>query len=112
MEVELKDCRMEHIEAWTDAFWEELKLDGPLRDTAEKAGFTAAELNMALSSNRKSLLHFRRKNANFDPLTTAIIIAIAPHAAELAGKVAYDIWSRVLLPRIVAEKGQNVAVKR
>ena len=84
-----------------DSMWRELQdPKSALRREAEGQGL---DLQKVSGLSRKGAITVTQEGEGFDPVTTAIIVAFAPVAAEMVR----DLWRNVLLPRLRKHKGQD-----
>jgi hypothetical protein len=95
-----KNIDQSELEAKLDEFWAHLQQDSELAAEARKQGIQLDDLR---GKKRAEVITVAKEGDGFDPATTALIVAFAP----LAAKVARDIWTKLLLPRILKAKGKD-----
>jgi hypothetical protein len=88
------------LESKLDEFWEGLQ---QYLDLAAEARAEGIDLDALHGKSRKEAITVKKEGDGFEPATTALIIAFAPVVA----KVTRDVWEKLLLPRILREKGQD-----
>jgi hypothetical protein len=79
---------------------EQLRSDSGLRKEAIAAGMNPA----ALEKLDARAISVEDKGAYLDPITVAIIVKIL---IPVGGKVAIDLWTKVLLPRVKQRLGSE-----
>lgn len=88
---------VDDLSAEIDKVWKELGTNPQLRKQAADAGIDVSALPPTVP------ITVRREGAGLDPATTAIVVAFAPVAA----KIASDVWTHIILPRIKRQKGED-----
>lgn len=86
------------IEAALDEVWIELQSDP---DALREANAMGVDLNALASTPREQAITVSSRASGFGP--EAILIAFLP----LAVKVAGDLWSRIILPRLEQKLGRG-----
>jgi hypothetical protein len=93
-----------------DKLWNELWAQGStLEEDAEAAH---VDLSRLRGLKRKDAIETKREGEGIDPLTTALIVIFAKALAPEVAKVAHDLWEKVLLPRILRERGAKTLVRK
>ncbi len=96
-----KGITLAELNQLLDQMWDDLQHDSDVRRRAEHAGVDLGQL--AHLDRNSAICVTREATQGFDPATTAVIIAFAPVAA----KMTRDLWDKVLLPRILHQKGET-----
>jgi hypothetical protein len=93
---------VDQIQAEIARFWQDLdNPDDPALDTElSAAGRDRAEL---ADVDRKTAIDVRPGGSGVDPVTTVLVVALAPSA----NRIVKDIWATVLLPRIRRRWGDD-----
>ena len=89
-----------------DRLWSRLETDPELRQDAEEAGTDVSRLT---GQRREDLIEFRTPRHGIGG--PELLDAAAISATSALHVIAWDLWKRVLLPRIAQRFGKN-AVKR
>lgn len=88
-----------------DALWADLRQPGSgARKGAERLKIDVTDLP------ERAPITVTQDGAGFDPATVAVIVAVAPLVlpfAKLTARVLEDLWTHVLLPRILQRKGEH-----
>jgi hypothetical protein len=95
-----KNIDQSELEAKLDEFWVQLQQDSELAAEARKQRIPLDDLR---GKKRGDVITVAKEGEGFDPVTTALIVAFAPVAA----KVARDLWTKLLFPRILKAKGKD-----
>jgi hypothetical protein len=95
-----KNINLSELEAKLDELWVQLQQESALATEATKQGISLGELR---GKKRNEVIEVRKEGEGFDPATTALIVAFSP----LVAKVAKDLWTNILLPRILKAKGKD-----
>jgi len=95
-----KNINQSELEAKLDELWTQLEQDSELVAEARKLRIPLEDLR---GKKRGDVIAVTKEGEGFDPATTALIVAFAPVAA----KVARDLWTKLLLPRILKAKGKD-----
>jgi hypothetical protein len=94
-----KEVDQQQLESELDTLWQQLKED----DLAAEARAEGIDLSSLAGYSRDQVITVTKEGHGFDPVTTALVVAFAPVAA----RVAKDLWTKILLPRILRNKGKN-----
>lgn len=95
-----KNIDQSELEAKLDEFWAQLQQDSELGAEARKQRIPLDDLR---GKKRGDVITVAKEGEGFDPVATALIVAFAPVAA----KAARDLWTKLLLPRILKAKGKD-----
>jgi hypothetical protein len=95
-----KNIDQVQLESKLNEFWEGLQ---QYLDLATEARAQGIDLEALHGKSREAVITVKKEGEGFDPVTTALIIAFAPVLA----KVTRDVWEKLLLPRILRDKGQD-----
>lgn len=94
-----KQLSVEELDALLDDFWAQMQ--NPDSAVSQKAKEEGLDIEQLRQMKREEVLQVKKTGDTLDPLVTPIVIAFLPVVA----KIAKDLWTYVLLPRIKAEKG-------
>jgi hypothetical protein len=100
-----KKIDQRQLDSELDKLWQQLLEDPDWASEARDADIDLTELS---AHSRKDLLTVSAEGDGLDPATTALVVAFAPVAA----KVARDLWDKILLPRILRNKGRDALVPK
>lgn len=95
---------LNELNSKVDKLWSQLWDDPRMQQEAAAAGIDLSTITRI----RTDVVTLRREGAGIDPVSTAIVVAFAPVIA----KIARDIWERILLPKILQDKGKDTLVKK
>jgi hypothetical protein len=94
-----KEINQQQLESELDTLWQQLKDD----DLAAEARAEGINLNSLVAYRRDQVITVTKEGHGLDPVTTTLIVAFSPVAA----RVAKDLWTKILLPRILRSKGKD-----
>ena len=94
-----KEIDQKQLETELDTLWEQLKDE----DFAAEVRAEGIDLTSLASYSRDQVITVTKEGHGFDPVATALVVAFSPVLA----RVAKDLWTKILLPRILQKKGKN-----
>lgn len=95
----------EQIQQEIAKFWAELETSSTLQAELTSAGINPRLLG---DSNPSDAITVRVGSSGVDPVSVSLIIVFAP----TANRVAKDVWTTVLLPRIRRRWGDNAIIDK
>lgn len=93
-----------------DKLWKELWTSGSSLEADAKAAHI--DLSKLDGLTRKQAIEARREGEGLGVLATTLVIIFAKALAPEVAKVVHDLWEKVLLKRILREKGNKTIVSK
>ena len=100
-----KNIDQQQLESKLDELWRQIQEDSEIATEAEASGISLSDVRGKL---RREFITVTREGDGLDPVTTALIVAFAPVVAQ----VARDLWAKILLPRILRDKGRDALIPK
>jgi hypothetical protein len=88
-----------------NALWDELLVSNS--DLHRRATQLGIDID-AITMPGTEAIQVRRDGSGFDAATTAVIVSFSPVAA----KVLSDLWSKLILPRLIRKNGDDSILPR
>jgi hypothetical protein len=96
-----------------DDLWAEMQTpNSALSREAQERGIDVGPLRQI---GRKEAIDVQTEGQGFDPVTVAIVVALAPVATatiKALTPIIHDVWKYILLPRILQRRGDKALVPK
>ena len=92
-----------------EQLWQQLRSDQAVRDDVERAGVSREELDRFLADHpTNDVYEFKPAASGLGAVTTAVLVAFAPVAAQ----ITQDLWEHFILPKLKERFGASTSAQQ